>query len=276
MGIYGSNFAYGQSTLYKDDGEAEPVIPPCSDGSTIDPTTCLDIIKRTLRILCVLATGEEPDAPESRDCLEQLNWLIQSWTNEKLMTWYVKNELFQIQAGKGSYSIGPDASQDFNTSLPMKISSAFIRDITSGYANDYKLDVIPNDRFQDIFQKGILSTYPRWINFIRSYPYGTINIWPIPNRACQLSISQWTQFLQFTDLTSIICLPPGYKTALAYNLAVEMAPEYGTQLDSIVFKRAAETKAVLKTTNFEAVLMATDATLLPRRAFNLLSGLYST
>jgi hypothetical protein len=274
MGIYGSNFAYG-SSLYKDDSSVNPVIV-CNDGTVIEPTTCLDIIKRTLRILCVLATGETPDEPEAADCLMQLNWLIQDWSNQKLLTFYLVNELFNLQAGKASYSIGPDPSQDFNTSLPSKIESAFVRDTTSGYANDYKLDVIPNARYQDIFQKGIMSTYPRWINFVRSYPYGTINIWPVPSRDVQLSLSQWSQFTQFTDLVSIICLPNGYKTALAYNLALEMAPEYGTVLDQLVIRRAAETKQQLKAINYEQVLMATDSTLLPRRAFNLLSGLYST
>ena len=274
MAEYGSNFDYGESPLYKDDGE----VAICNDGQVdqIEPTTCLDIIKRALRLLSVLATGEDPDAPESGDCLMQLNWLIQSWSNEKLLTWFVKNELFQLNAGQGSYTIGPDPSQDFNTSLPMKISSAFVRDTSSGYANDYKLEVIPNDRFQDIFQKGILSTYPRWINFVRSYPYGVINIWSVPNKAVQLSLSQWVQFAQFVNLTDVVCLPPGYKTALAYNLAIEMAPEYGVDLNPIIATRARETKSVLKTVNFEAVLMATDSTLLPRRAFNLLSGLYST
>ena len=71
-------------------------------------------------------------------------------------------------------------------------------------------------------------------------------------------------------------MPPGYKTALAYNLAVEMSPEFGVVLSPVIATRAKETKAVLKTTNFEAVLMATDSSILPRRAFNLLSGLYST
>jgi hypothetical protein len=276
--VYGSNFVYGQSTLYKDDGAVEPSpdMLICNDGTVLEPTTCLDIIKRTLRLLTVLATGEEPDAPETGDCLMQLNWLIQSLTNEKLLTFYVKNELFNLEAGKGTYTIGPDPSQDFNTSLPIKIASAFVRDLSSGYANDYRLDLIPNDRWQDIFQKGIGSTYPRWINFVRTYPYGQINIWPVPTRAVQISLSQWNQFFQFTDLTSIVCLPPGYKTMLAYNLAREMAPEYGVDLNPIIERRARETKAVLKTVNFEAVLMTTDNSLLPRRAFSLLSGLYST
>ena len=202
------------------------IIITCNDGTDIEATTVLDIIRRALRLLTVLATGETPDGAESADCLEQLNWMIQAWSNEKLLTYYIKNEMFLLTSGKGTYTIGPDPAMDFNTSVPNKISSAFVRDNSSGYNNDYKLDVIPNDRFQDIFQKGILTTYPRWIQLIRTYPYGQINLWPVPNKPLQINISQWNQIAQFKNLTDLICLPPGYKTALAYNLALEMSPEY--------------------------------------------------
>jgi hypothetical protein len=274
MAEFGANYDFGDSPLYMDDG-VTTTTAACNDGSTIEPTTCLDIIRRALRLLGVLATGETPDEPIAKDAKEQLNWLIQSWVNEKLMTYYVKNELFDITAGIGTYTIGPDPSQDFNTTLPMKISSAFVRDNSSGFNLDYKLDVIPNSRYQEIFQKGILTTYPRWLLFVRSYPYGTITLWPVPNKSCQIGISQWSQFTQFVSLTDVVCLPPGFKTCLAYNLAVELAPEYGLSSD-LVLRRAMETKSILKTINFEPVLMATDISLLPRRQFSLLSGLYST
>jgi hypothetical protein len=274
MGVFGSNYNFGNSPIYMDDSTSATSLA-CNDGSGIEPTTCLDIIRRALRLLGVLATGETPDEPLAKDAKEQLNWLIQSWTNEKLLTYYVKNELFNITAGTGTYTIGPDPSQDFNTTLPTKISSAFVRDVSSGYANDYKLDIIPNARYQEIFQKGILTTYPRWLLFVRTYPYGTITLWPVPNKACQLSISQWSQFTQFTSLTDVVCLPPGFKKTLGYALAMELAPEYGISPD-LFLREANRSKSVLKTINFEPVLMCTDSSLLPRRAFNLLSGLYST
>jgi len=160
--------------------------------------------------------------------------------------------------------------------LPLKIESAFVRDMTSGYANDYKLETIPNARWQDVFQKGIQSTYPRWICFHRNWPYGTIDVWPVPSRDVQISLSTWHQIQKFEHVTDVVCLPPGYKTALAYNLAWALAGEYGQEVSPIIAAEARKTKAVLKTLNQEMVLMSTDTSLLPRRAFNLLSGLYST
>ena len=276
MAEYGANYAYGESPLYKDDTPVAPSGAVCNDGTLIPTTKVLDIIRRALRLLGVLATGETPDGPETADALEVLNWMIDGWANERLLCFVVDNFIFDLTAGKGHYTIGPDATQDFNTYLPLHIESAFVRDTTSGYANDYKLDMIPNARWQDVFQKGIMSTYPRWLTFHRTWPYGSIDIWPVPSRDIQLSLSVWHQIQKFLHVTDIVCLPPGYKTALAYNLAVDLASEYGQDINPLIVQKAQFTKSVLKNLNQEQVLMVTDSSLLPRRAFNLLSGLYST
>ena len=250
------------------------VASTCNDGTVISPTTALDIIKRALRILCVAETGEEPDGPESADFLQQLNWLVQSWANERLMSWYVLNETFPLTANKGTYTIGPDASKDFDTDLPINIESAFCRDSTSGYDVDYKLEVMPNDRYQQIFQKGIKTTYPRYIHYVKEYPYGTIDLWPIPTGSYTLGLSQRKQFVQFLGLTSVVCLPPGYKDALAYWLAIKMSPEYGASIDPVTMKLAEDAKKNLKNTNQEELLMQTDGVLLPRRIYNVYSDRY--
>jgi hypothetical protein len=245
----------------------------CNDGTVITPTTALDIIKRALRILCVLETGEEPDAAESADCLQQLNWQVQTFANEKLMSWYLLNETFSLTAAKGNYTIGPDATKDFNTSLPISIESAFIRTTASGYTTDYPLQILANADYQQIFMKNLQTVYPRYLCFTRSYPYGTIDFWPIPSQAITLSLTQRKQFTQFTGLTSIVCLPPGYKDALAYWLAIKMSPEYGASIDAITMKLAEESKAGLKNTNYQPVLMTTDPLLKQKHRFNIFSGM---
>jgi len=273
---YGDNYAYGMSPLYKDDTPITPSGVTCNDGTLVPTTKVLDIIRRALRLLGVLATGETPDGPEAADALDVLNWMIDGWANEHLLCFVVDNQIFNLSATKGHYTIGPDPSQDFNTYLPLHIESAFVRDQTSGYANDYKLDIIPNARWQDVFQKGIMSTYPRWLTFHRTWPYGSLDVWPVPSRDVQISLSVWHQIQKFLHVTDVVCLPPGYKTALAYNLAVDLAGEYGQEISKVIEQKAQFTKSVLKNINQEQVLMVTDSTLLPRRAFSLLSGLYST
>ena len=274
MGIYGSNYAYGASPLYKDDGTPAPEPIVCNDGTLIPPTTVLDIIRRALRLLGVLATGETPDGPEAADALQVLNWMIEQWTNEKLMVYFIENELFPVTAGIGSYTIGPDIVNTWQTMLPIKIESAFCRDNSSGFNNDYKLELIPNDRYEDIFQKGILTTYPKYIHYVRSWPNGQIDLWPVPTRNYTLGLSHWHQIQKYLNLADIVCLPPGYKTALAYNLAMEMSGEYGQAISPVVQNEAVKAKAILKRENYEAILMSTDPILVPRRMYNIYSDRY--
>lgn len=272
--IWGTNYAYGSSPFYMDDGPSEPLPIVCNDGTVIPPTTVLDIIRRALRLIGVLATGETPDGPETADALQAMNWMIEQWSNEKLMVFYIENELFPIIAGKGTYTIGPDNTQDFNTMLPVKIESAFARDNSSGFNNDYKLELIPNDRYEDIFQKGILTTYPKYIHYVRSWPYGYIDLWPVPTRNYTLGLSHWHQITKYLVPSDIVCLPPGYKTALVYNLAEELSGEYGQTISQVVVKKALEAKNVLKRENRESILMSTDPMLVPRRMYNIYSDRY--
>jgi hypothetical protein len=199
--------------------------------------------------------------------------MIQEWSNEKLLIYYTLNELFPIEANTYTYTIGPDISCDFNTSNPIKITSAFCRDNSSGVNNDYKLEVIPNDRYQEVFQKQILTNFPRYLHFIRSWPYGTIELWPVPTRSYTLNISQVKQFSQFTSPQDIVCMPPGYKDALALSLAVKMAPEYGQSRPDLV-QMMNDAKALLMINNYEPVLLDTDAALMSRRSYNIYSDRY--
>ena len=131
--------------------------------------------------------------------------------------------------------------------------------------------MVPNDRYQEIFQKGIQTAYPRFIHFVRSYPSGTIDVYPIPNKALTLGISSPNQLIQFQKASDIVCLPPGYKDCLALNLARKMAPEYGQPLDADILRMAMDTKAVLMSQNLEPVLMTTDLTMIQRRPYNIFS-----
>jgi hypothetical protein len=271
---YGDNYTYGESPLYKDDSEAVPVVATCNDGTTLAYTTVMDIIKRALRLLGVLATGETPDAPETADCLQIFNWMLDQWANEKLMTYYVLNETFALTANVGTYTIGPDITQSFNTARPLRIESAFCRDTSASTNNDYKLEIIPNDRYQDIFQKSILTTYPKYLHYVPSWPYGTIHLWPIPTKNYTLGLSQTKQLTKYVNASDVVCVPPGYKQAMGYCLAVEMAAEYGKPIDPLIAQKALETKAVLKRTNHEEILMGTDMALASRRVYNIYSDRY--
>ena len=254
------NIAYGAPTV-------------CNDGSRLPVTRVYDIIKRAMRLLSIIESSETPKAQEATDFLQVLNWMIEEWTNQKLITYQIVNELFATVGGKGTYTIGPDTSCDFNTMNPVKITGAYLRDTTPGYNNDWTLEVIPNDRYQQIFQKAISTTYPRFLHFTRSWPYGVVDLWPIPVKAYQLEISQWKQLVKFSSIQDIVCLPPGYKDALCLNLAVKMAPEYGKVVPDIA-DLAIKSLIPIKEINWEPVYLDIDRQLAGRTVYNIYGDIF--
>jgi hypothetical protein len=243
----------------------------CNDGSTLPNTVVLDIIKRALRLLQAIEAGETPSAKQAADFLQILNWMVDEWSNDRLLVYQILNETFTLVAGQQTYKIGPDSQDcDFFTSNPIRITGGFVRDITPGYNNDWKLEIIPNDRYQEIFQKAVQSSYPRYIHFVHSWPYGTIDLWPVPNKAYIIELSQWKQLKKFTGMQDIVCLPPGYKDALALGLAEKMAPEFGkdsSQISMLLLKA----KHDIQINNYEPRQLDCDSALMNRRGYNIYS-----
>jgi len=66
----------------------------------------------------------------------------------------------------------------------------------------------------------------------------------------------------FADYDTLYDLPPGYARALRYNLAVELAPEFGRPLDPLVAGLAAESLATIKRANVRTVPVGVDAALI--------------
>jgi hypothetical protein len=237
--------------------------------------TVLDIINRALRLLGVTVTNETATAAEASNALTALNMMLGQWNNERLMVFGYLNELFDLTAGIGTYTIGvSNATYNFNTTRPMKIERAFVRFTPSSLmAYDFNLEVISNDRYQDIFMKAIQVTYPLYLCYNPTFPLGEIKLWPLPNSTCKIGISQWQQISAFTALNQNISLPLGYDSALSYNLAVELMPEYG-KTDELILVKAAETKENLMAVNLDITALRTDSALFSPRGFNILSGTY--
>jgi hypothetical protein len=225
----------------------------------------IDIITASLRLVGVTAAGEAPGANEAIDALSVLNMMLDQWSNEKLMCNQALNVYIDdvIIPGRSSYTVGSAA--DISTTRPVsKMTNLFVRD-KSNASNpvDIMIELIPNDKFQSISQKSTTSTYPQWANYNQSYPWGLLRLWPVPTQTLSIGFSHPIAFPDM-ELNSDLVLPPGYDMALRYNLAVELAADYGRPIDQLVFNKAAETKATLKRANAEDVLMTADSFLLQK------------
>ena len=238
--------------------------------------TVLDIINRSLRMLGVTVTSEHTPTDEANDALTSLNMMLGQWNTERLMIYGWTNELFDITPTQGTYTIGDGG--DFDTTRPQKIEKAFIRFTPSSLmAYDFNLEIVSTEKYMDIFMKAIQVTYPLYLYYNPTFPLGQITLWPYPNSACKIGISQFQQLLNFTSFVQEISLPPGYDSALAYNLAVEMMPEYGkgnSVTMQMIQKKADETKENIMALNLDLTPLKTDSALYTPRGFNILSGSY--
>lgn len=229
--------------------------------------TVRDLIKSSLRIIGAIASGETPSADESADALSTLNGILGSWSNQSLLIPSKAREVFALTAGVQTYTMGPLGT--FNTTRPIKILSAAI--IPAGQDFETVVDVLTQQQWAQITNKN-LSGNPSAVYPEGTYPLETINAYPKPSATDQLVIYSMKPLTAFASLNDEITLPAGYDRALKYNLAIELAAEYGKQLTGEVLGIASASKAEIEALNSEPVYLTSDALFINRRAFNITTG----
>ena len=208
--------------------------------------TALDLIKRAMRLIRVLGDGEEPTTSEADDCLNALNGMLDSWAIERLMVYQIGQESFAWASG-ASKTIG--SGGDFDTTRPTNIEAAYV----NFGGTDYPLRVVNNVEY-DFQTRKDTSAMPEILYYDKTYPLGTIYLWPKPSEAVTLYFRSWTQFTQAVSTASTISLPPGYKRMIEYNLALEIAPEFGATPDANVVNNAVTSKRAIKARNAPAMI----------------------
>jgi hypothetical protein len=228
----------------------------------------IDIITKALNLINVNAAGEAPGANETNEALDILNMMLDQWSMEKLMLYYNVNEIFtdKIIAGKPDYDVGPGEYLD--TKRPVKIISCFIRELMGSNFIDTRLELITNDDYQRIGMKYAESTYPKYANYTPTYPNGILRIYPVPMRTLSLGMTQTLQ-LENLELNDEIKLPAAYLMAIRYNLAVELAGDYGRSINQTIIIKANETKANIKRVNNEDFLMKATPGLNGNKRYNI-------
>jgi hypothetical protein len=75
-------------------------------------------------------------------------------------------------------------------------------------------------------------------------------------------------------ITTEIEFPTSYDAAIKWNLAIELAPEYGKDPSGIVIARARESKRIIETKNLANQINAADLSSLGRsgRSYNINEG----
>lgn len=234
--------------------------------------TAGDQINRALRLLGVLAEGETPSAATSNDALVALNQMIDSWNTERLSVFSTQDQVFNWPDGVITRTLGPTG--DFVGNRPILLDDAtYYRD--PGTNVSFGIKFINQQQYDGIAVKTVTSTYPQviWVNM--EHPNISMTIYPKPTRELEWHFVSVDELSNPATLSTDLTFPPGYLRAFTYNLAIELAPEFGVEPSPQVQRIAMTSKRNLKRINNPDDVMSMPYSLVAtRQRFNVYAGNY--
>lgn len=229
-----------------------------------------DQINRALRLLGVLAEEETASAAVSQDALMALNQMIDSWNLERLSVFNTIDQTFLWPAGEILRHLGP--SGEFVGLRPVLLDdSTYYRD--PGTNVSFGIKFINQQQYDGIAVKTVTSTYPQvmWINM--EYPNISMTVYPKPTRELEWHFISVQELDQPATLATTLAFPPGYLRAFTYNLACELAPEFGVEPSKQVQRIAMTAKRNLKRINNPDDIMSMPYSMVVnRQRFSVYSG----
>lgn len=234
--------------------------------------TAGDQINTALRLIGELAEGETPTPATAQDALTALNQMLDSWSTERLAVYATQDQVFTWPVNQASRTIGPTG--DFVGNRPVNVYDAtYFRDPANGIS--YGIKIINQQQYDGIAVKTVTSTYPQvlWVN--SGMPNATLTIYPVPTRSLEWHIVSVTELAQPASLTTSLSFPPGYLRAFKYNLACEIAAEFGVEPPPQVQRIAVASKRNLKRINNPEDIMSIPYSIVgTRQRFNIFAGNY--
>ena len=235
-------------------------------------TTAGDQINGALRLIGQLAEGETPSAATSQDSLTAMNQMLDSWSSERLSVFSTQDQVFTWTQGFISRTLGPTG--DFVGNRPVLLDDAtYFRDPSNNIS--FGIKIINQQQYDGIAVKTVTSTYPQvlWINM--DMPNVSMYIYPVPTKALEWHFISVTELVEPATLATSLIIPPGYLRAFRFNLACEIAAEFGVEPPPSVQRIAMSSKRNIKRINNPDDVMSLPYSIVAtRQRFNIYSSNY--
>jgi hypothetical protein len=169
-------------------------------------------------------------------------------------------------------TLGPTGNFVGNRPVLLDDSTYFI-DPANGIS--FGIKIINQQQYDGIAVKTVTSTYPQviWINM--DYPNIDMYIYPVPTKVLEWHFISVTELDQPATLATVLSFPPGYLRAFRYNLACEIAAEFGVEPSQQVSRIAMTSKRNLKRINNPDDIMSLPYSIVgTRQRFNIFAGNY--
>lgn len=233
-----------------------PVMP--SQNRTVVVTSGKELIREALGLIGVFDMGEELDAAQLMDCLRSLNYMLDSWNTEILNMHARNREVFPIVAGTQAYTMGEGG--DFNTYRTPKLvqNQVFIKDGDL----ELPLECYTYEQWGNIRYKNTVGK-PCAFYHDAAFALSNISLYPVPDKDYELVLYTWNLLTQIAQPAQLFSMAPGYTEAIAYNLAIRLAPKFGKQVPAEVVAIANETRGNFKRLNLVRPTMRVDDAIMP-------------
>jgi hypothetical protein len=232
-------------------------------------------INRALRLIGMLAEGETPSAATAQDSLMALNQMIDSWNTERLSVFSTIDQIINWPVGSINETLGPTGSLvrlNGTAVRPVLVDdSTYFKDPGTGVS--YGVKLINQQQYNGIAVKTVTSTFPQVMFVNMTYPDVDLFIYPRPTRLLEWHFISVQELTQPANLSTDILFPPGYLRAFTYNLACEIAPEFGVEPSPQVKRIAMYSKRNLKRINNpDDVMSMPYAIVATRQRYNIYAG----
>lgn len=229
--------------------------------------TANSIIERAMRLTGNLGVGESLDDSEAQDGLEALNTMLDSWATENLFVYAMSLDSITLIPGTAAYTVGPTGGTVSDRPIVVDSSSYVVMDGIS-----YPLVSLSLQEYNDLTLKTLDTTIPEALWYNPTFPNGTVTLYPVPKQAMTLKLWSQKVITSFASLTTDLSLPPGYKRAIELSLAEEFGPEFETEANRTLMRKAASARKNIKRINFKPTSLYMPGSVLSGGRFNIYSG----
>jgi hypothetical protein len=176
--------------------------------------------------------------------------------------------------GAGSPLPAPAVRADFVGNRPVLLDdSTYFRDPLTNVS--YGIKQVNQQQYNGIAVKTVTSTYPQVMFVNMSYPNIEMHVYPVPTKALEWHFISVQELTQPALLSTTLAFPPGYLRCFKYNLAVEIAAEFGVEPPPTVSRIAMSSKRNLKRINNPDDIMSLPYSIVAtRQRFNIFAGNY--
>jgi hypothetical protein len=235
-------------------------------------TTVREIIQAAMRKVSIIQPGEVPTDSDLDISVESMAGLIDSWSNDRLMIYTINPYYFVAVPSQQEYTLGPGG--DWDIERPMQIQEAYVNynSQITGTPGNWIITNVSNTAALPIAQandsqwasipiKQLTAVFPTIMYDNGNYPLRTIYLYPIPTQYQVIALWLWQPLDYYDTIDDQVAFPPGYERALIYNLAVELAPEFGKLVPEDVLATAINSKMTLAAINSSPQTMSHDRSL---------------